>query len=69
MASNNEVVVGGGDSPLRALSPYVSMVVIMNTFCVSTTSLLEQVFFHNTIFQLGFLMSFEKKLEFFDKEI
>jgi len=60
MAPINEVVVGGGGSLLGALSLSVSMVVVMNTFFMSTTSFLDQFFFHNRTFQLGFLMSFGK---------
>jgi hypothetical protein len=60
MAPINEVVVGGGGNLLEALTPSVSMVVVMNTFSMFATSFLDQASFHNTIFQLGFLMSFGK---------
>jgi hypothetical protein len=65
MAPINEVVVGGARSPLGTLSPSISMVVVMNTFSMSATSLLDQASFYNTTFQPSFLMSFE----LFDKEI
>jgi hypothetical protein len=41
MAPINEVVVGGGGSPLRTLSPFVSMVIVMNTFLMFATFFLE----------------------------
>jgi hypothetical protein len=55
----------GAGSPSRALSPSISMVVVMNTFSMFATSFLDQTSFRNTTFQPGFLMS--SKL--FDKEI
>jgi hypothetical protein len=69
MAPINEIVVGGGVSPFGMFSPFVSMIVVMNTFSMSTTSFLNQAFFCNTTFQLGFLMSFGKTLASLDKEI
>ncbi len=50
MAPINEIVVGGGFGPLGAPNPSISIVVVMNTFLISTTSLLDQASFHNTTF-------------------
>jgi hypothetical protein len=52
-------ILGGACSVIGALNPHVSMFVVMNTSSMSTTSLLDRAFFHNTTFQLGFLMSLE----------
>jgi hypothetical protein len=60
MALINEVAVRGGGSFLGTLISFVSMVVVMNTFSMFATSFLNRISFHNTIFQLGFLMSFGK---------
>ncbi len=65
MTPINEIVVGGVGSPSGAFSPSISMVVVMNTFSMSTSSLLDRISFCNTTFQPGFLMS----SELFDKEI
>jgi hypothetical protein len=69
MAPINEIVLGGGSNPSKMFSPFVSMVVIMNTFSMSTTSFIDQVYFHNTTFKLDFLMSFEKPPTLLDDEI
>jgi hypothetical protein len=50
MAPINEIVVRGGFSPLGALNPSISIVGVMNTFFISTTSLVDQASFHNTTF-------------------
>jgi hypothetical protein len=69
MAPINEIVLGGGGNPSKVLSPFVSMVVIMNTLSMSTTSFLDQVYFHNTTFELDFLMSSKKPPTLLDDEI
>jgi hypothetical protein len=68
MAPISEIVLGGGGNPSKVFSPFVSMVVIMNTFSMSTTSL-DQVYFHNTTFKLDFLMSCKKPPTLLDDEI
>jgi hypothetical protein len=62
MAPIYEAKLGSGGNPSQALRPLVSMVVVMNTYSVSATSLLDQASFHKKIFQLRFLMSQKKTL-------
>ncbi len=69
MAPISEIIFGGGDNPSKVFSPFVSMVVTMNTCFMSTTSFLDQVYFHNTTFKLGLLMSFEKLPTLLDDKI
>jgi hypothetical protein len=63
MAPINDIVLGGACSVIGAFNPPISMVVVMNTSSMSATSLLDQAFFHNTTFQLGFLMSSKKNTQ------
>jgi hypothetical protein len=69
MAPIKEIVVRGGGTPFGMFSPFVCVIVLMNTFSMSTTSFLNQGFFCNTTFQPSFLMSFGKTLTLLDKEI
>jgi hypothetical protein len=69
VAPINEIVLGGGANPSKVFSPFVSIVVIMNTFSMSTTSFLYQVYFHNTTFELDFLISCKKPPTLLDDEI
>jgi hypothetical protein len=69
MALIKEIVVRGGGTPFGMFSPFVCVIVIMNTFSMFATSFLDQVSFCNTTFQHGFLMSFGKTLTLLDKEI
>ncbi len=57
MAPINEVELGDGGNPSKALRPHVSMVIVMNTSSMPSTSLLDRASFQKTTFQLGFLMS------------
>jgi hypothetical protein len=41
MAPTNDTVLGGGGSPLGALKPHVSMVVVVNRSSMFATSLLD----------------------------
>jgi hypothetical protein len=68
-STSNKIVVGGGGSPFGMFSPFVSVIVVMNTFFMFATSFLDQASFCNTTFQPGFLMSFGKTLALLDKEI
>ena len=52
IAPSRDTVSGGIDRSSNAIRPLVSIVVI-NTFDVSTTSLLDHISFCNTIFQSG----------------
>lgn len=69
MAPIKEIVVRGGGTPFGMFSPFVCVIVLMNTFSMSTTSFIDQVYFHNTTFKLDFLMSFEKPPTLLDDEI
>jgi hypothetical protein len=69
MAPIKEIIVQGGGSPFGMFSPFVCVIVIMNTFSMSATSFVDQASFCNTTFQHGFLMSFGKTLTLLDNEI
>jgi hypothetical protein len=69
MAPIKEIVVRGGGSPFGMFSPFICVIVIMNTFSMSATSFLDQASFCNTTFQPSFLMLFGKTLMLLDKEI
>ncbi len=57
MAPIMEILFGGGRNVIRIFQPFVYEVVVMNTSFVPNISLLKQVSFLNTTFQLGILMS------------
>jgi hypothetical protein len=67
MAPINEVMVGGQESFLGALSPSISMIVVTNAFSMFATSMLDQTSFHNTTFQLAFRCHLEKTFEICSK--
>jgi hypothetical protein len=61
MAPIKDAMLGGVSNLVGVVKPLASIFVVMKTFSISTTSLLDHAFFFKITFQLGFFKSLEEE--------